>query len=222
MGSGVPGVHVSRGRGPPEIGVSPSQWANLAYDGVVLEAVLVVVLFAAGLAAIVAFSRWHAARIERFWRTSAGRMGGELTFRAGWFDVDCSLAVVLDGQRVTVTRGRKQDVFARAEARHPPGFELKVHPRPPNWLANRANSVTTGDPTFDTLFATDATHAELATTWLDAAVRERISRAGHVWLHVRDGAVVATRAVYEFEEDPLERLARAVAAMAGKGAHGAS
>jgi hypothetical protein len=180
----------------------------------VLEAVLVVALFGAGLAAVVAFSRWHAARIERFWRATADRLKGELAFHAGWFEVTCSMVVVIDGQRVTLTRGRKQDVHARAELAHPAGFELKIQPRPPGWLPGSAGVVTTGDPTFDAIFLTEATDAALASGWLDAVVRDHVSRAGHVWVYVRDGAVVVQRAVFEFEDDALDRLARAAAVTA--------
>jgi len=180
----------------------------------VLEVLLVLALFGAGMVGIVAFSRWHAARIERFWRATAERMGGTLRFEAGWFDVTCSLSVEVDGHEVTLTRGRKQGVFARAAAKQPAGFELKLYPRPPAWLSSGANAVATGDPVFDALFAVETTDVELAKRLLDPAVCDRISRAGAVWLHVRDGAVAGNRAIYEFESDALENLARAVAALA--------
>lgn len=182
----------------------------------VLEVALVVALFGGGVAAIVAFSRWHASSLERTWRAAAERLSGELTFRAGWFDVTCSLAVTIDGQRVTVTPGRKQEVYARSAATHPPGFVLKVEPRPPNFLVDRARAVATGDPTFDVIFNVEATDANLAKSWLDEPLRERISRAGHVWLQLRDDHVVGNRTVFAFETEALDHLVRAVAALAAK------
>jgi hypothetical protein len=168
-----------------------------------------------GLAAIVALSRWHAAELERRWRAVAESLGGTLTFKAG-FDVTCSLAVSVNGHEITVTQGRKHQVYARGVLQHPPGFELRVYPRPPTWLVDQARSVTTGDPSFDTIFATEATDVDLAKTWLDPDVREAISRAGHVWLHVTDGRIVGNRAVFEFESDGIERLVRALGAVVGK------
>jgi hypothetical protein len=183
----------------------------------VLEIALVLLLFGGGFAAIVAFSRWHASTIERFWRAAAGRLNGTLSFKANLVDVTCSLAVVLDGQDITLTRGRKYEVYARAAMNHPTGFELKLYPRPPSWLVDRAKAATTGDAGFDTIFAIETTHGELAQAWLEAPVRDAISRAGHVWLQVRDGSVVGNRSVHAFESDAIDCLARAVAALAVRG-----
>lgn len=197
-----------------KIGATPSQIETVLVK-TLLEALGVIVLVVSLLVGFVAVLRWHNRRTQRLWSAAASRLGGELRVEPDWPGVRCSISVDIDGQRVELRAGRKHETFATAPVKHPESFEMRIHPKPPSWLASKS-PVMTGDSVFDLVFAVESSDPDLCRVWLDDALREAVSRAGEVWIEVRAGRVLARRTVFEFEEDALDRLARATASVAGK------
>jgi len=164
-------------------------------------------------------------RLTAAWRAAGSQLGGRFVPSAGRSQ-PMTIEAVVDGVGIvidhyTVSAGDSENVFTRvsALAEGPVGFKLSMKPGVLASIGRAlgAQDVVVGDPVFDEAFVVKTSDEDLARAWLAPGVTPALSAAADYLHALAKGRVTATRKDIESSSVHLIQVARATAAVAGRG-----